>query len=258
MLEFTDHVIGLPPPFDTVMGVAEGEAQLPASTLVGVTLSAAGKGVAVGRGVGVRVGAGVAVGRGVGLAAGFPEDGVAVGNVVVVPAAVALGCSWASVSVGDAAAIGPLGVAALGGLSIANTSWGAPRPMRSAEDNTKTSAAHAMPASRRPVERAGTGSLSGHGRGFQLFDTPSPPPPRPRYRRAPPIPRNPQSQPKGVLHPHARWRMNGVLHWTASTIAIRRCRQRATEVHQWRQSDARKGYARRERVCACAMAPIIP
>lgn len=257
MLEFTDHVIWLPPRFDTVMGVAEGWPQIPASTLVGVTLSAAGEGVAVGRGVGVRVGAGVAVGRGVGLAAGFPEDGVAVGNVVVVSVAVALGCSWVSVSVGDAAAIGILGVAALGGLSIANTSCGAPRPIKSTEDNTKTTAAHAIPASRRPVERVGAGSLSGHGRGFQLFDTPSPPPPRPRYHRAPSTPRNPQSQPKDVLHPHARSRMNGVLHWTSTTIAIRRCRNvRATEVHQWRQGDVRKGCARRERVCA--MAPIIP
>ena len=81
----TAHVIELPPRFETVIGVVEGFAQFPASTLVGVTLSAAGEGVAVGRGVALRVGGGVAVcvavGLGVGLAPGLPGDGVAVGDV---------------------------------------------------------------------------------------------------------------------------------------------------------------------------------
>jgi hypothetical protein len=89
-----DHVIEVPPRFDTEMAVVEGEVQLPASTLVGVTLSAAGEGVAVGRGVAVRVGDGVAVGFGVGLAVGVPNGGVAVGDVVGdVSTAVAFGCS---------------------------------------------------------------------------------------------------------------------------------------------------------------------
>jgi hypothetical protein len=66
---------------------------------------------------------------------------------------------------------------------MAKTSWGAPRPIKSVEDNRKTTAAHAMPASRRPVVRVGELSLSGHERGFQSFDTPFPPPPHQGYRR---------------------------------------------------------------------------
>jgi hypothetical protein len=96
----TDHVIGVPPRFDTVTEVAVGAVQLPASTAVGLTLSAAGTGVAVGNGVAVRVGVGIRVGVavtvavafGVGLALGTPGDDV--GDVVeVVATAVALGCT---------------------------------------------------------------------------------------------------------------------------------------------------------------------
>jgi len=158
---FSDHVIGLPPRFDTDMAVVEGALQLPASTLVGVTPSVAGNGVAVGDGVGVRVGVGVAVnaavGLGVGLATGFPGDDVVIGDVVgFVPAAVVLGCTWESVYVGGAAAVD--------GPSMAATSWGSPRAHKSVEDNRKTTAAHMMPASRRLVVRVDARSLSGHAR----------------------------------------------------------------------------------------------
>ena len=160
---FRDHVIGLPPGFDTDTAVVEGALQLPASTLVGVTPSVAGNVVAVGNGVAVRAGVGVAVnaavGLGVGLASGFPGDDVVIGDVVgFVPTAVVLGCTWESVYVGGAAAVD--------GPSMAATSWGNPRTTKSVEDNRKTTAAHTMPTSRRLVVRVGARSLSGHERGF--------------------------------------------------------------------------------------------